>query len=41
MNFKFEYDGKTGLARIIFTIDGKDYILPLEESIIKRWFHID
>lgn len=38
MDWELEYNSKLKIARIIFKIDGKNYILPLEEAVIRGIF---
>ena len=40
MDWELEYNSELKIARIIFKIDGRNYILPLEETVIKSIFHI-
>ena len=41
MDWSIQHDAKTGASRVIFSIEGMDYIIPFEETIIKRLFNIN
>lgn len=40
MEFKFIYDSELGIAKIVFRLDDIEYVLPLEEDILRSWLHI-
>lgn len=41
MNFKLEWNNGLGIIRLIFEIDGKTHIVPMEEEIIKKLLNFD
>lgn len=41
MNFKLEWNNELKVMRLIFEIDGKTVIIPMEEEIIRKLLNFD